>query len=332
LGNLNESEDVSSDLCGFEIQKLLTEQKKLEKNYADLIKQRCMLKGLKNKTELNKIQEKIMIVSSTLSKSTSKLCRLFKENTSIENDEGKVKAERSGLLTHLDQFMANIQQNTFDDQIDWILEELEGQNKLSDNLNREKQLTKDIKEIKNLISEETKIYKNEMIEKDATIQNLKEQLAKSRDESKKNINYDRKDIKTKEATNHRINTYAQKKIIDESKNNENLSGREKEVFDKIKNFLEKDESDIKNEAENWVKNLDKEREQLENKIEKIQLDTKKAKEKLEILTDEYNLEMQEQELKMEFIRNKFADKDKEDKKERMIDENIRLLQREFETW
>lgn len=40
LGKINESEDNSSELAGFEIHKLLKDQSKLETNFADLIKRR----------------------------------------------------------------------------------------------------------------------------------------------------------------------------------------------------------------------------------------------------------------------------------------------------
>ena len=93
-------------------------------------------------------------MASALRKSTNKLCRLFRENTSLEYDDVKVKGEREELLMHLDQFMSNIQQNTFDSLIEIIAEELEGQNKLYDYQSKEKVLSREIRDLKSELNQE----------------------------------------------------------------------------------------------------------------------------------------------------------------------------------
>jgi hypothetical protein len=91
LGNINQSEDNSSELAGFEINKLLSEQAKLEQLYKTLVSSRGTLKGLSNKQKLLKVQRHIEDVAQSLKENTKKLCRLFKENKNINLDIDKVE-------------------------------------------------------------------------------------------------------------------------------------------------------------------------------------------------------------------------------------------------
>ena len=83
LDKMNIMDDNSSELAGFEINKLLREQAKLEKTYKGLVSSRGNLKGLSNKKKLNQIQREIEDVARSLKENTKKLCRLFKENKNI---------------------------------------------------------------------------------------------------------------------------------------------------------------------------------------------------------------------------------------------------------
>lgn len=145
LAKINEKEDNSSELAGFEINKLLKEQIRLENEYALLIKKRSRLKGIANRDEHKIAEEQIKQVSQKLKESTKKLCRLFKENTNLDDDSRKVREERNRLLITLGDFMEAFSQNKVDGYIQDITLQLESQNMLQDNLEIEKQLNKDLK-------------------------------------------------------------------------------------------------------------------------------------------------------------------------------------------
>jgi len=145
LSKISKKEDNSSELAGFEIRKLLNEQVRLEGLYADLIKQRSRLKGIALRDEHKKVEEDIKNISKKLKESTKKLCRLFKENTNLEDDGKKVKLERKELLDMFGKYLEGLnstQMNNFQDE---ILSELEGQNKLGDYLKTEQDLKAEIK-------------------------------------------------------------------------------------------------------------------------------------------------------------------------------------------
>jgi AraC-like DNA-binding protein len=70
-----------------------------------LIKRRSKLKGIANRKKHNEVENKIKDVSRRLKESTKKLCRLFKENTNLDDDSRKVRLERNHLLTTLGDYM-----------------------------------------------------------------------------------------------------------------------------------------------------------------------------------------------------------------------------------
>lgn len=145
LAKISEKEDNSSELAGFEINKLLKEQIRLENEYAKLIKKRSMLKGIANREEHKEAEDQIKQVSQKLKESTKKLCRLFKENTNLDDDSTKVREERFRLLTTLQAFMEALRENKVEGYIQDITLQLESQNMLQDNLEIEKTLNKELK-------------------------------------------------------------------------------------------------------------------------------------------------------------------------------------------
>lgn len=108
LKSINVQDDISSELAGWEISKLLEQQTKLENQYAELVQLRTTLNGISNRTELSETQTKIREVAQHLKDSTKKLCRLFKENPDIEKDAKKVKGEGDELVEILESLVEQV--------------------------------------------------------------------------------------------------------------------------------------------------------------------------------------------------------------------------------
>jgi len=332
LGKINESEDNSSDLCGFEINKLLHEQNRRESEYANLIKQRSLLKGIENKKKYDEVQVEISDVARALKESTKKLCRLFKENTNPEDDTQKARREREELLEHLEKFTSNIQGNTFEALLDVISDELDSQNKLPKYIEKEKQLTNEIKVLKNNYHMENTLYQNEMSEKQQTINSLKDELSKARAESKIKMSYDKKQTKTKQNTQYRLAKQNQEDINNQIKEQDRLKARETQVHEKISSFLTSEEERIKKCAEEWQEKCDKNRDIMEKEIETIQQDTKKCKERFEKIQEEYLNEKYLQDNEDARIKKILDDKKAEKEKQKQIDSAMMLIQQRFEVW
>lgn len=332
LGKINESEDNSSELAGFEINKLLKEQSKLEQDYASLIKQRSQLKGISNREEHKKVEDKITNVSRSLKENTKKLCRLFKENTNLDNDSKKVGKEREELITSLGSLLQNIDRNTVDQFIESVNKELEEENKLGDNLRVEKDLATKIKELKQKIAEETKEFEDIRKEKKNMIHQLREEVTKAQTESAAKLSYEKKVSETKVATAIRINNQRFKTKQKEQEQINQLFLREKEVFAKLESFF-KDET---KHFEDKILKMKEYKEEQKNIIKRerlrLELESKKAQTIIENLTKELEKDKAAQRAEEERIQKLLKDKEEEDLRNKMIDDKMKVIQQQFEEW
>ena len=332
LGKINESEDNSSELAGFEINKLLKEQTKLEQDYASLIKQRSQLKGISNREEHKKVEEKITNVSRSLKENTKKLCRLFKENTNLDNDSKKVGKEREELITSLGSLLQNIDRNTVDQFIEGINKELEEENKLGDNLRVEKDLATKIKELKQKIAEETKEFEDIRKEKKNMIHQLREEVTKAQTESAAKLSYEKKVSETKVATAIRINNQRFKTKQKEQEQINQLFLREKEVFAKLESFF-KDETKHFEEKILMMKDYkEKQKDIIKRERLRLELESKKAQTIIENLTKELEKDKAAQRAEEERIQKLLKDKEEEDLRNKMIDDKMKVIQQQFEEW
>lgn len=332
LGKISQSEDNSSELAGFEINKLMREQTKLEADYARLIKTRSNLKGISNREEHKKVEDEISSVSRSLKENTKKLCRLFKENTNLDNDNEKVQRERIDLAMRLGKFLGDIQENHLDKFIDNLILELGDQNKLADLLKQEKDLMGKIKATKARIAEESKEFEDLRKEKKSTIHSLKNEVTKAQTQTHAKLRYEKKVIETRLATNKRINTQKLREIQKEKDEVIDLQKREDAVYDKLSTFFE-------TERENYdqkfteLDNLRREKER-EMKREKFKLDIeiKRNREIIEKFKKQIEEEKQLKAAEQDRINAQLKAREDEDLKNKVIDEKMKIIQQQFEEW
>lgn len=332
LGKINESEDNSSELAGFEINKLLKEQSKLEQQYADLIKKRSQAKGISKRELHKKVEEEITSVSRMLKENTKKLCRLFKENTSLDNDSRKVREEREQLMMELGNLLQHIEKNTVDVFTEDLNKELDEENKLGEFLRIEKELSTKIKDLKTKIAEETKEFEDLRKEKKNTIHQLKEDVTKAQTESEALLSYEKKVSDAAVATTIRINNQNFKAKQKEQEQISQLFTREKEVYSKVESFLKeesdlyaKKNTDLKVYKENQINILKTERFGLE-------LEIKKAEKIIEKLTGELEKDKMLQRTEEERVTALMRGKQEEEAKNLLTDDKMKVIQYQFEEW
>lgn len=332
LGKISQSEDNSSELAGFEINKLMREQTKLEADYAKLIKTRSNLKGISNREEHKKVEDEISSVSRSLKENTKKLCRLFKENTNLDNDNEKVQKERVELMDRLGRLLDDIQKNNLDKFIDTLILELGDQNKLADLMKKDKELNLKIKETRTKIAEETKEYEDLKKEKRSTIHSLKNEVSKAQTQTHAKLKYEKKVIETRLATNKRINTQKLREIQKEKDEVADLQRREEAVYNKMSNFFEteKDQYDHKfSELDNLRR--EKEREMKREKF-KLDIDIKRNREIIEKFKKQIEEEKQIKAAEQDRINAQLKAREDADLKNKIIDEKMMIIQQQFEEW
>jgi hypothetical protein len=252
LGKINESEDNSSELAGFEINKLLKEQTKLENQYNDLINRRNKLKSIEHKQQYIQIQAEINDVARSLKESTKKLCRLFKENKNLNEDIVKVKGERDEIIATLNKLVAALRIREFYKYEQEIIEELEGHNRLEEFQNKEKDLTAKIKTVRQEIVAENKVFKSEMNEKQMTVNKLKEEYNKAKTEITIHLKYQKKEIETNEQTEQRIYEQKEDLLLNNRKDLDVLKLHEEKSFEKTKEYLLKEQERLKVDVDFWA--------------------------------------------------------------------------------
>lgn len=332
LGKISESEDNSSELAGFEINKLMREQSHLEKQYAQLITQRSSLKGIANREERKKVEEDIATVSKSLKENTKKLCRLFKPNTNLDNDSEKVREERIQLMDILVKLLDDMKGGTTDRFIGDLNMELDEQNRLAEYLAIEKDLSTKIKNLKGQIAEEAKEFEDLRKEKKSTIHNLKNEVTKAMTESHAKLRYERKVSETKVATHKRINAQKLKEVQKTKDDIIDLQKREDAVADKLNVYL-KDEQ-VYNDKLNKEFNEASEKLRTQIKREQFELDIeiRRNTEIIEKFKAGIETEKKLKEQEENRIKSIMKAKEDEEKKNQIIDEKMKIIQNQFEEW
>ena len=237
LGKINQSHDNSSELAGFEINKLLKEQFKLETTYNTLIAEKNDLKGIVHKKELVTVHAKISDVSKSLKECTKKLCRLFKENKNLNEDIAKVKTERFEAIQFFNKFKDNLSQRNFDSFETEIIGQLQGHNKLQEFQQKEKDLIRQIKKLKQDIQIETKSFNTEMNIKNERINNLNEDLQKTNAEFDLKMKFRIKELRAVEETERRLYYQKEERMISEKTYLEGIKRREEAVYERNEQYL-----------------------------------------------------------------------------------------------
>lgn len=251
LGKINESEDNSSELAGFEINKLLKEQAKLEVFYNELINKRNKLKSIEHKQDYIAIQVEINDVARSLKESTKKLCRLFKENKNLNEDIIKVKGERDDIITALNKLISHLHIREFFKFELEIIEELDGHNKLEELQNHEKDLLNKSKNFKLEIAQESKLFKSEINEKQSTVLKLREEFNKTKTEITIHLKYKMKELETNEQTEQRTYEQLEDNLLKSKMDYETLLVQEDKTFQKTKLFLLREQESLRSEIEMW---------------------------------------------------------------------------------
>ena len=255
LGKINEAEDNSSELAGFEINKLLKEQTKLEGQYNDLVRRRNKLKSIEHRAEYQKLEAETSDVSRSLKESTKKLCRLFKENKNLNEDLIKVGNERKEVIQMLKRLIDSLNNGSLEAFEKEVIMELEGHNRLQQFQNKEKDHICKLKNLKTEIASENRLFKNEMNEKNMTVNKLQEEYNRTRSEINVNLKYQQKEIETNSQTKERIFQQKEELLLIQKAELLELYRQETNSFSKARDFLQNEQIRLKEEAEIQVVKL-----------------------------------------------------------------------------
>lgn len=332
LGVIKKEDDASSELAGYEINKLLTKQSELEQQYAQLLQIRTTLKGISNKRKLGEVEGQIKSVSEELKDSTKKLGRLFRENPDLASDAREIDKDRTDLIMKLDSLSALAQANSMVQIQQELISEMEEQDNLRKMIKWEKELTAQIKALHNDWKNENAEYQAEINEKQNSIQRQKEKLVKAETKAAIDAKYRKKELAAEAQKDTRIYQQTLNNLEQDKSNFEEKMKTEELVFKKIKEFTVQKEQEIIGEGNAWKIKLEKETEKKEkfiadetNKRDHLLKEIEKVEKKLAQAR-----EFQEMKEKKEI------EKEEEKKKKRAADDAledaIKKIQEQYNAW
>jgi len=331
---INKEDDTSSELAGYEINKLLNEQMKLEERYAELLKVRGTLKGISNKRKLEEIQKEVEEVAVALKESTKKLGRLFRENPDLKKEAEKVANERVQLVTKLGDVTNPLTANvpTFIPCQTDLIAELNDQDSLRQLIMKEKGLLGEIKQLHATLKNEEQLYQNEITEKQANVQTRKEQLEKARSDAEIDLKNAKEAAEAEKGKNKRLQD---QKITDLEQEIERIKEKkttETQVFQKIASFLKQKENLKKEEIMSWNSRFEDTKNSKQEQIDKL-LDYKsKALEELRKLKEEYDMRHGNRVEKEKKQIAKEEDKARKLEEDERLDDAIKRIQENYRVW
>lgn len=332
LAMINKEDDASSELAGYEINKLLHEQNRLENKYEELLNVRGQLKGISNKRKLDQVQKEIHEVAALLKESTKNLCRLFRENPDLVSDAMKIEQERKGLVMQLQRLLiANAEANFVNYQQE-VIKDMEDQSKLRNLITEEKELNNRNKELTLEYRKEKEEYEIELNEKQAQIQKLKEKLVRKKAKGNIEKEYAEKNAKAEEGTDQRL--YKQK--LDDMENMineyETKKKTEIEVFEKVKEFLTRKREEANSAANAWAQKAETKKNESEDELRKLMDQKNDAEMKLNNLK-KFVDEAHEQKKKEESdLLEKEREKRRKQEEQERLDNAIRTIQDYYQLW
>jgi DNA repair exonuclease SbcCD ATPase subunit len=335
LGNIQKEDEASSELAGYEINKLLKEQARLEKRYEELLKTRSTLTGISNKRKLDKTQKEIADVATNLKESTKKLCRLFREDPDFASDAGKIENERAELREMLEKLVVALNDGSYVNSQVYqgnIIKELENQDLLRKLISQEKALSGDIKDLHRLWKTEQQEFNNEQIEKQKLIQRHKEKLVKARTKADIETNYHDKEVKATEGMKNRLQHQALTDLDGEIEHYEKKKATELEVFGQISNFLKEKENEIKTKVDGWNHKLDRSEQTMDHEIQKLKNERDKAMVELEDLRKRFEMEEFEKRERERKHREKEDDKKRAAEEEENLENATKMIQDYYQAW
>ena len=331
---INKEDETSSELAGYEINKLMNEEIKLEERYAELLKIRGTLKGISNKRKLEEIQKEIEEVAHALKESTKKLGRLFRENPDLKKEAEKVANERVQLVAKVLNVFGSLQSATpaFIPCQAELIGELDDQDSLRQLILKEKGLLSDIKQLHAVIKNEELAYQNEVQERQANVQTRKESLEKGRTDAEIEIKNLADELDADKGTQKRL--YDQR-ITDLEQQIDKIKERkavEAQVFQKIAAFLKEKENQKKDEIQLWNTKLEDTRASKQEEVDKLNDVKAKAYEELRKLKEEYELRNGKRIDKEKYLLEREEEKRKRRGEEEKLDEAVKRIQEGYKAW
>jgi hypothetical protein len=255
-----------TEFMGDEISRIIQEQRELEKRYEELIAKRSTLTGLANKAQMKEVQSEIQEVGRNLKESNKSLCRNLKENPNVSENLIKMQRERQLVQTWLDDLHKELTEYSFSQLMAKVDEERKNQELLTVVKQREKEVSKTVKQLEQDLAREYAEHEKETRQATQEIKELKQDLQQRKSVSQIELSFEEKKLRAKENALVRIFAQHEKSLREQKDNLEKMITLEKTVHGDMRDFLEKRLDDLAVETKDWHDKAEREIKATEDKV------------------------------------------------------------------
>ena len=190
----SKEKDDTTEIMGDEISRIISEQRKLEQQYAELVKIRSSLTGISNKAKFEEVKKQIKEVANLLRENTKQLCRVLKENPNVQDNLVKIEKDRQQLVHTLQDLKTNLNSLNYHTFAFNVTEELHFQDLLYQKRQLEKETSINAKSLAEDYKKEYQDYITETKEAQQEIQKLRDDAAQQKITQTFSLKYREKDL------------------------------------------------------------------------------------------------------------------------------------------
>ena len=277
----SKEQDDTTEIMGDEITDIISEQRGLEQQYAELVKARSALTGISNKAEFEKTKSMIKEVADKLRENTKNLCRVLKDNPNVQDNFIKIEKDRQRLYQCLQSLRSELLGLNYHTFAYNIAEQLQIQDLLSKKRASEKEASANVKQLAEDYKREYQEYITETKEAQQEIQSLKDDVGSGKTNQALKFKYMEKELNAGYLSELRARQEAAAELNDEIKALNKDISTERDVHQRIEKFMAEAKDKITKDNDEWKIKKEQDLKNLGQKIHSISEKKEKAKQKME---------------------------------------------------
>eukprot|EP00386_Alphamonas_edax_P015399 GDKI01047053.1.p1 GENE.GDKI01047053.1~~GDKI01047053.1.p1 ORF type:complete len:405 (+),score=101.50 GDKI01047053.1:76-1290(+) len=243
--------DELSEFIGDEINRIINEQRELEKRYEELVAERSKLKGLTNKSRFREVQQRIQEVARGLRESNKTLCRNLRETPNIKDNLDKFVQLRLEATNWYEDLRNELQELTFTSLQNKVID---AQNKLGELAQAKLRLEKETAAVKHLeqqLAKEHADHEKETKQDNQEIVTLKEDLQRSRITNSIKLSFEEKQLRAKESALLRIFAQSEKTLEETLAKVQTTKDTETLAHNRAADWLQVKTQNLQDEKQRW---------------------------------------------------------------------------------
>lgn len=249
--------DELSRFIGNEISKAISEQRKLEMKFEELLIKRSTMKYSINKSEYKQIQEEIHETGRLLKDSTSTVVRNLKENPNIHGNLIKIEKDREELCDLLLRCKQELRDfGTFHTITRKIQEDIDSKQRFEQLKIHDQELSDLINKLQNQLIEEQNQFHIISTEQRKVILQLKDELQILKNNTSYDVLFKRKEANAKISSIWRELKFTEREIETKLKDIEEKMLTENLVNEQSKQFLIRKTNELHMKSLEWDKKYD----------------------------------------------------------------------------